>query len=163
MSTTQEVQLMPSDNEHTGNPLRPALGSRGKPASVHVNLFPITQIAMVHAWQYDVSFGGEDVKALPPVMRRRMWPLIESKVRSSAPGLERAHLAFDGTRNCFSTSEIVKELGESWTVDIEYDRILDEACEFFFFNFFNLRKRKPKWFWQTPLQWRDRWPMVAEF
>jgi hypothetical protein len=135
--TQTEVQLVPSDSQLTANPVRPRLGSRGKPASVYVNIFPITQIKQVKAWHYDVSFGLDETssKRLPSRIRRKLWPLIEQKFRDSAPELQRAYLAFDGTRNCFSTSSIIQRLGEPWSFDIEYDGNLDKASEFLFSGF----------------------------
>ncbi len=114
------IELAPG-GKFSENPSRPVLsrGERraGREITVTANIFPITAIANVKAFQYDVVIDPE----VPPAISRRLWDQVEGKVRQLKPELKGALLAFDGRKNAFSTADL-GPMGQPMTVSVEFDK-----------------------------------------
>jgi eukaryotic translation initiation factor 2C len=95
------TEMSSSAMQRTENPLRPGIGTSGTQIQVQVNIYPITALGNVKAYQYDVTFKPD----IPPSVTRTLWNQVESKIRK-LPSMQRALLAYDGKKNAFSTTDI---------------------------------------------------------
>jgi eukaryotic translation initiation factor 2C len=78
-------------------PLRPdAGGSKGRSITVKTNFFPVTALADVPVYHYDVCITPE----LPPANSRRVWAQVELLLPKDT------FLAFDGMKNAFGPRDI---------------------------------------------------------
>jgi hypothetical protein len=78
-------------------PSRPdAGGSKGRAITVKTNFFPVTALADVPVYHYDVAITPE----LPPANSRRAWAQVELLLPKGT------FLAFDGMKNAFGPTDL---------------------------------------------------------
>jgi eukaryotic translation initiation factor 2C len=89
-------------------PIRPDLGTLGKRIPVQVNIFPVTQLSQLSAFQYDVAIvpeipSKEKAVKLPDELCRRVFRQVEVLLKEK---YKNCWMVFDGSKNAYSTMKI---------------------------------------------------------